>query len=126
MGDLIYKITVRQEIDCSHQLELPYASGCNNLHGHRWKVEVDIETEALNDQGMVVDFAHVKKVIKKLDHDHMNNWVTPSTAECIAQHLWYDLEDLLVDETRFGNPKAKVVSLRVWETPSGLVELRRS
>lgn len=42
-------------------------SQCNNLHGHNWRVEVEINGIIKTD-GMVVDFIDIKKLINQLDH----------------------------------------------------------
>lgn len=42
-------------------------SPCRRLHGHNIKVIVEIEGDT-KDDGMVVDFRHIKKIINSLDH----------------------------------------------------------
>lgn len=119
-----YEILVIQEIDSSHQLKLPYESGCNNLHGHRWRFEVCIESSFLNPQSMVVDFQHIKGIIKTFDHIHLNKMMltTPATAEEIATRMYNLINDYLNDG-EFGNPIANVKYLKLFETPSGSVTL---
>lgn len=65
----MYKITKRMEIAGAHNLKLSYESKCSNLHGHNWVVVVYCKAEELNEDGMVVDFTHLKKMVHdKLDH----------------------------------------------------------
>jgi 6-pyruvoyltetrahydropterin/6-carboxytetrahydropterin synthase len=49
---------------------------CKNIHGHSYKMLVEIEGE-LNEQGMVIDYYDVEKIInpivEKLDHAFMVN-----------------------------------------------------
>jgi len=49
---------------------------CKNIHGHSYKMIVEFEGE-LNEQGMIVDFYDVEKIInpiiEKLDHAFMVN-----------------------------------------------------
>ena len=40
---------------------------CKRIHGHNWKVEVEILGNIQND-GMVLDFTIIKSIINKLDH----------------------------------------------------------
>lgn len=40
---------------------------CRRIHGHNWKVEVEIHS-VIEKDGMVVDFTKIKKVINELDH----------------------------------------------------------
>jgi len=42
-------------------------SPCRRLHGHTVKVEVKINGKIQKD-GMVMDYRHIKKIIKRLDH----------------------------------------------------------
>lgn len=69
----MYRVTKRMEIAGAHKLKLPYESKCNNLHGHNWIIVVTCESEHLNEQGMVVDFKHIKNAVSDLlDHKNLN------------------------------------------------------
>lgn len=83
----MYKVSKRMEIAGSHQLKLDYDSPCQNLHGHNWVITVYCKAEQLDQNGMVVDFAKVKKAIHgKLDHGNLNDIVDFNpTAENIAK-----------------------------------------
>ena len=94
------------KIEYAHQLSLPYISQCTNIHGHSAKIKIILESETLNNEGMVIDFSYLKKIVQpiinKLDHSFIkskNNNVkintkiteineTNSTAECIAKHIY--------------------------------------
>ena len=85
----MYKVRKRLEISASHSLKLSYESKCENLHGHNWIIEVWCRAEELNRDGMVVDFAHIKKMIKDtLDHKNLNDVLQFNpTAENIAKWI---------------------------------------
>lgn len=69
----MYKISKRMEIAGAHQLCLSYSSPCERLHGHNWVVTVHCKAEELNQDGMIVDFAEVKRQIHGvLDHRNLN------------------------------------------------------
>ena len=75
------------EISASHSLKLSYQSKCENLHGINWIITIYCRSKELNEDGMVVDFTHVKeKVMSRLDHQNLNE-VLPfnTTAENIAR-----------------------------------------
>lgn len=83
----MFKIQKRLEIAGSHCLNLPYESKCQNNHGHNWVITIYCQNSQLNDAGMVMDFAVIKKLISdKLDHQYLNN-ILPfnPTAENIAK-----------------------------------------
>jgi 6-pyruvoyl-tetrahydropterin synthase len=64
----MYKLTLDHHFAASHQLRNAYSKECNqSLHGHNWKVRVEIEADYLIDN-MIVDFKELKAVIDKLDH----------------------------------------------------------
>jgi 6-pyruvoyltetrahydropterin/6-carboxytetrahydropterin synthase len=84
----MYYVSKKMEIAGAHQLKLSYESKCENLHGHNWIITVFCKSEKLNKDGMIVDFAKVKKEIHgALDHSFINDVVEPlnPTAENIAR-----------------------------------------
>jgi 6-pyruvoyltetrahydropterin/6-carboxytetrahydropterin synthase len=85
----MYTVIKRMEISASHSLRLSYPSKCERLHGHNWIITVHCRAEALNADGMVVDFTHIKEaVMGRLDHQNLNE-VLPfnPTAENIARWI---------------------------------------
>ena len=62
----------RMEVSAAHSLKLSYRSKCENLHGHNWIITVYCRSKELNADGMVVDFSHIKQVVKEqLDHHNL-------------------------------------------------------
>ena len=92
----MYYVSKRKEIDACHKLNLSYESKCANLHGHNWVITVYCKAEKLNEDGMVMDFKHLKQKIHGcLDHGNLNEllpfnptaeniakWVTEQFPEC--------------------------------------------
>jgi len=137
----MHEIKVVQEIDSGHQLKLPYDSKCNGKHGHRWKVIVTLESKWLNDWGMVVDFTHVKAILKLYDHVFFEYSQAHTqvqfgtegivfvpfqpTAENLAQFFAEEIETSLASDPLY--PHAiSVTSVELWETPSGCTVYRKS
>ena len=130
--------------DMGHRV-LNHRSVCKGLHGHRYKAEICvegnlIEEKGASEEGMVIDFADIKKVAQKfiqeeLDHAFMV-WVrdhelleffkssqghkpvivpfTP-TAENVAAYIFNKLKDKFTDVFKTG---LKLQSVKLWETPS--------
>ena len=112
-----YTLKLKYHFDSAHYLELDYPSSCGNLHGHRWEVVVMIEAEELDKNGMIVDFSEIKKVIKGLDHQLLNDILGFNpTAENLARYLWEEINLLLTKKSLKGR-----VWVAVYESPDASV-----
>ena len=130
--------------DMGHRV-MNHRSICKGLHGHRYKAEISIkgdmvDVEGVSEEGMVVDFADIKKIAlslihEKLDHSFMV-WdkdeemieffktskghkavivpFTP-TAENVAKYIFDVLSPKIIDS--YGNG-LHLSSVKIWETPS--------
>lgn len=71
----MYIISITESFDAAHFLR-GYDGKCSNIHGHRWSVEISIQTKTLqilgSSKAMVEDFTYLKKSIRKImeDYDH--------------------------------------------------------
>lgn len=65
----MYILKTEAAFDSAHFLS-GYSGKCSNLHGHRWKIEIEIESEKLVEngqcRGMIVDFGDLKNDLKNL------------------------------------------------------------
>ncbi|MDG4812989.1 6-carboxytetrahydropterin synthase QueD [Hydrogenovibrio sp. 3SP14C1] len=100
-----------------------YPGDCAKLHGHNWKIEVQVVGDKLNEIGMLVDFKeikrHAKEVIAELDHtflnDHPHFKEKNPTAENIAEYLYQQIQQ------RIQTPSVRMHSLTVWENDRNCV-----
>ncbi len=97
----MYVIKVEHSFDSAHFLS-GYSGKCSNIHGHRWKVEVEVFNQELvkdgQNKGMVIDFAYLKNDLKEtLDYyDHSfiieAGSLKKSTLECLLDEGFRILE----------------------------------
>ena len=85
---------------------------CTVLHGHNYRVRLEIEGTPDPQTGMVMDFAKIKEVvaplIERLDHSTLNDSMPVTTSECVA--VWF------ADRLRDDLPGLSRVEVR--ETPT--------
>jgi 6-pyruvoyltetrahydropterin/6-carboxytetrahydropterin synthase len=71
----MYILKAEHSFDSAHFLA-KYEGKCGNIHGHRWKVEVEIQSPSLIKHGqldgMVIDFGDLKRDVKVMvdNYDH--------------------------------------------------------
>lgn len=117
-----YTLKILADFASAHTLR-DYPGDCSRMHGHNWKLEVEVTATALNDHGMGMDFKTIKtatrELAKTLDHRYLNDippfdTVNP-TAENIAQYFYQNLSKTLNIDT------AKISSVTLWETDRACV-----
>ena len=131
----MYGLKTEYGFDSAHFLT-DYYGKCENLHGHRWKVEVEVSQEELQKEGtmrdMVLDFGEFKRIVRstidELDHTFLveEGSLKPTTIQALeeegfsltilpfrttAENLAHYFADRLTEQ---GLPISQV---SVWETP---------
>jgi len=108
-----WKLIYKTSIDAAHFLNLPYESKCKNLHGHTWKIFVFIESPELDENGMVIDFQVLKKIIHELDHKCLNDFLNQPTCEKLAEFLYQRIKPYLKESMK--------LEIKVCESPNSCV-----
>ena len=115
----MYELKIVSQFAAAHQLR-EHRGGCENLHGHNWKVEVFVKGEKLGQDGLLIDFRIIKnatkEVLEGLDHTFLNELENfreqnPS-SENIARYIFKSLGRRLKDEN------VKVSRVSAWESDS--------
>ena len=119
----MYIITKEYHFSASHQLvSLPDDNPCARMHGHNYIVEIELQSETLNEHGFVRDFKELNLlrnyIDEKFDHRHLNDVLGDKdvTTELVAKHFY--------DWSKERWPE--VSAIRVKETPKTMAESRPS
>lgn len=117
-----YNLKILADFASAHTLR-NYPGDCSRMHGHNWKVEVEVKATALNEHEMGMDFKTIKtatrELAKTLDHRYLNeippfDTINP-TAENIAKYFYQNLSKTL------NNDIAQVSGVTLWETDRACV-----
>ena len=117
-----YTLKILADFASAHTLR-NYPGDCSRMHGHNWKVEVEVSASALNEDEMGMDFKIIKtatrELAKTLDHRYLNDIppfdVRNPTAENNAQYFYQNLSNTL------NNDIARVSGVTLWETDRACV-----
>lgn len=117
----MYRITKEYHFSASHQLlQLPASHPCARMHGHNYIVEVELQTQNLNEHGFVRDYNELdalkKYIDEEFDHRHLNDVLGDDnvTAELIAHHFYE------WSKSRW----PEVTAIRVKESPKTMAEYK--
>ena len=107
------------EFEAAHYL--PFHEGrCNNLHGHSYKMEVEIEGE-IQKNGMIMDFGELKNIVnmsivERFDHQLINTLLVNPTAENMVENI------VLTFKQKLLTTSVSLRRVRLWETSSSYIE----
>lgn len=117
-----YTLKIVTDFAAAHYLR-NYEGKCARLHGHNWKIELEVTATGLNEVGMGIDFqdmkTETKALLEGLDHYNLNDMppfdkINP-TAENLAAFIYQSLADQINDE------RVNVSAVTVWETERACV-----
>jgi 6-pyruvoyltetrahydropterin/6-carboxytetrahydropterin synthase len=113
-----------------HRL-LNYDGKCKYLHGHNGRLEITVESNRLDEKGMVIDFNIINKTVKTWIDSNMDHKMILSKQDPLipilkkAEQPMYIMEDNPTAENItkliFNKVKSQgidVKEIRLWETPT--------
>ncbi len=112
----MYRLSIESKISAAHRLR-DYDGPCARVHGHNWKIRVEVTATQLNKVGIAIDFSDLKKitwqVIGPFDHNDFNK-IAPfdklnPTAENIARFFYGEIDKLLPEGI-------SLALIEIWET----------
>ena len=112
----MFQVARERVFSASHQLR-EYKGRCERLHGHNWRVRVQVEASELDELGMVIDFHELdgilEEVIAPFEHRHLND-VSPfeeinPSSENLARLIGEAVQ------SRLPGTRVRMQSCDVWE-----------
>ena len=107
---------------CAAHAVRGHTRGCQNLHGHNYKLRVFVGAEELDELGMVLDFQDLKATVDSVaghfDHQVINDHppfdtINP-TAELLGRFVYEEIEKRLVSG-ELGGGRVSLRKVEVWE-----------
>ncbi|MGH9449030.1 MAG: 6-carboxytetrahydropterin synthase QueD [Terriglobia bacterium] len=122
----MFEVSVDYSFSAGHALR-NYKGKCENVHGHNYRVRVTVEGDALNDAGLLVDFADLKAGIRSLasrmDHQFLNDLKPFDALNPSAENLAKYLSDGL--SAQLEGRGVRLRSVTVWETDTACATYRQ-
>jgi 6-pyruvoyltetrahydropterin/6-carboxytetrahydropterin synthase len=125
-----YELNKDLQFAAAHYIPTEAAGVCAHVHGHTYFANITIVGNVLDENGFLVNFAHIKKLIHgRFDHSLLNEqapWFHDNdptgfpTTENMARTIW-EIVQRFLDETGH-RPLCAQVFLR--ETPTSYVIYR--
>ena len=115
--------TVFKEFGFAAAHHIPDHPGkCRHLHGHNYRIRVFMTADKLDSIGMVIDFAHIKAMMKEVvghfDHRVINDFPPfdelHPTAEQLSEYVFRGIEER-VDNLEPSPRRVRVARVEVWE-----------
>lgn len=117
----MYEVSVEETFSAAHQLR-NYRGKCENLHGHNYRVLLVASGPALDETGLLYDFAPLKRalraVVRTLDHTFLNQMPPFDTLNPSAENLARFIYDETARQLPSATNGAKLCRVTVWETES--------
>jgi 6-pyruvoyltetrahydropterin/6-carboxytetrahydropterin synthase len=126
----MFRVTRQIDFCYGHRL-LNYEGKCRHLHGHNGRAIITIESNKLDDRGMVMDFSDIKKVVSRWIDEQLDHRMLLHKDDPYVSYLQAQGEPLFLLDV---NPTAEniaklihdfavsqgfpVVETNLWETPN--------
>ena len=126
----MYKVSKEIHFCYGHRL-LDYDGKCAHPHGHNGKIVIDLESDKLDNRGMVFDFGDVKEIVQKWVDEQLDHKMILKKEDALVKVLKEMKEPyFLMDENPTAENLAKLIylfgkskklpirSVTFWETVS--------
>jgi 6-pyruvoyltetrahydropterin/6-carboxytetrahydropterin synthase len=114
----MFEVSVFHTFCAGHALR-NYTGKCANVHGHNYRVQLIVQGTRLNEAGLLIDFADLKRAVRevseRIDHRFVNeippfDVINPST-ENMAQWFYQEVGRLVPMPEG-----SRITEVRLWES----------
>ncbi|MBN1895712.1 6-carboxytetrahydropterin synthase QueD [bacterium] len=112
----MFNTFIETRFSAAHQLH-GYQGQCGKLHGHTWKLRVEVRCDSVDALGISIDFKELRRITESvtdaLDHGHINT-IPPfdksnPTAENLSIFIFREVGKRLP-------PHVRMAGVTVWES----------
>ena len=112
-----YKLTVeRTDLNFSAAHFLMRHPKCERVHGHNYRVTIEIESDKLNSQQMIVDFLDVRDIVREICQKMDHHILIPTKAEDIEIKEMGEEMEVIANKRRYVFPKDDALLLPIEAT----------
>lgn len=118
-GSTTLRLFIEDSFDSAHFLpRVPEDHKCHCMHGHTYRVRLEIEGSMMNEMGWIVDYSEVKHVwepIKSgLDHHCLNDISGLENPTCEMLAMW--IFGKLAEPVKAIHPELRLRRIEIRET----------
>jgi len=103
---MTYRLSIKDGFAAAHRL-VGSGGKCESMHGHNFRVILEVSGDQLDETGMLMDFGDLKRILKavlvELDHSDLNEHPVFSgsspSSENIARFIWDKVDDAIAIDT---------------------------
>ena len=111
----MYRVSKSVSFCYGHRL-LNYAGKCRHLHGHNARAVITLESDTLDERGMVEDFSEVKRVVWSWLDEEIDHTMLMQRDDPLLPLLREAGERVLVTDE---NPTAEVIARMIFDYVAG-------
>lgn len=113
---MVWTLIVTRDLNFSAAHFLMHHPKCERIHGHNYRVTIEIESSELNSQQMVVDFMDVRKIARDICQKIDHHILIPTKAEGIKIKETEKEIEVEANKRRYVFPKGDALLLPIEAT----------
>lgn len=119
----MYTLKIEGTFEAAHRI-IGHSGKCDRLHGHSWRVEVQVCGTKQDALGMVIDFKYLKEalagILNEMDHHYLNELPSFQKQNPTAENLSRVIYEALKAQVH-NWPEVQLRAVTVWESPTASV-----